>query len=210
MAVAALDLGRYQEAREGLLRALETARAIDLPEETLACLVALTHLAVERGDTTGARDFAAEGTEVAERRDPERFLPLLRAHLARAQAPSRPKEGRATAELAQASLDSLPTPRRAQVRLALARAFLALGDSDTARKHAATVLQTAGSRGFRLMALEARALMANLAPPDEAELHRNVGQDLARDFTNGLSPDMALAFQQRPFLKYLEADSPEG
>ncbi len=204
MAVAALDLGLYQDAREGLLSALETSREIDLPEEILACLVGLTHLAVERDDHTGARDYAAEATEVAERRDPERFLPLLRAHLARAQAPTRPTEGRATCELAEAALDGLPIPRRTQTQLALSRAYLALGDSDSARTHAASVLQTAGSRGFRLMALEARALLAHLAPDDEAKVHRAVGQDLARDFTNALPQELAVSFMQRPFLKNLE------
>jgi len=65
-------------------------------------------------------------------------------------------------------------------------------------------MQTAGSRGFRLWSLESRALMAHLTEDDEAATHRAVGQELARDFTSGLSPDMARAFARRPFLRFLE------
>ena len=60
-----------------------------------------------------------------------------------------------------------------------------------ARAIARTVVQTAGSRGFRLWSLEARALMAHLAEEADAATHRAVGQELAKDFTSGLSPDMA-------------------
>ena len=69
---------------------------------------------------------------------------------------------------------------------------------------ARSVQQTAGSRGFRLLSLEARALMAHLAESPERETHQAVGQELARDFTSSLSPEMARAFARRPFLKFLE------
>ena len=62
---------------------------------------------------------------------------------------------------------------------------------------ARTVLQTAGSRGFRLLSLEARALLASLGTEGDAATHRAVGQELARDFTTGLSPEMARSFARR-------------
>jgi hypothetical protein len=46
--------------------------------------------------------------------------------------------------------------------------------------------------------------MSHLTTGEEQITHRAVGQELARDFTAGLAPDMALAFQRRPFLRFLE------
>ena len=86
----------------------------------------------------------------------------------------------------------------------MAWAMCDLADPNGARQMARTVLQTAGSRGFQLVSLEARALMAHITEGEERATHCSVGQDLARDFTNGLAPDMALAFMRRPFLKFLD------
>ena len=208
LGVAALDLGLLEEAEERLVEALGIAEEIDLPEEIVACRVALAHLALDQDDTRAAGKHARLGIEVAERRDPERFLPMLRAHLAAASAQKRPKEAELQIEQAVTALPSLPVPRRTQVQLALARACLDLGNREAARKHALAVLQTAGSRGFRLMTLEARAFAATLCEEEEARAHRTAGQDLARDFTSGLSPEMASGFMRRPFLKWLEDPEP--
>jgi hypothetical protein len=139
-----------------------------------------------------------------QRRDPERYLPVLQAHLARAEALTDPVAAQALIGKAEAALAQVPVPRRTQVQLGLAHAWLAVGHADNARRTARTVLQTAGSRGFRLISLEARAIMAHLSPKDEQKTHRAVGQELARDFTSGLAPDMARAFARRPFLMYLD------
>ncbi|TNE86945.1 MAG: hypothetical protein EP330_20265 [Deltaproteobacteria bacterium] len=203
MAVAALDLGLYAEAQSGLNTALRVARTIDLPEEVVACLSALTHLCVEQGDTTGARHHAANGLEVAAERDPERYTPLLQAHLARALATNRPDDAKAVIRGAERTLAELPVPRRTQVQLALASACVAVGDHESAEKHARQVIQTAGSRGFRLLALEARAVLAHVCEGPDADTHRQVGQELAKDFTAGLSPDMVSAFASRPWLQWL-------
>ena len=68
-------------------------------------------------------------------------------------------------------------------------------------------MQTAGARGFRLLSLEARALMTRLTHGETARTHRAVGQELARDFTSRLSPEMANAFAHRLFLKHLDGDA---
>ncbi len=202
LAVAALDLGLYDEARQGLLEALELARSIDLPEEVLASLAGLAHLSVETGDDRGARQWATEALEVGERRDPERYVPLVRAWLARAMAESHPADAATMARAAEQSLSDLPVARRAQVQLALAQAWLGLDHAEQARHHAQVVLDTAGSRGFRLLTLEARALLAHVTGGED---HQAVGQELARDFTAILPPDLAHAFMRRPFLKWLDA-----
>jgi len=204
MSVAALDLGLYDEARKGLGIALELAREIGLPEEILACQVAMTQLYLEILQPREALKAGGAALDVVAKRDPERYHPVLQAHMARAYAKIDKEKALALAQEATAKLSEIPVPRRTQVQLALASAWLVLGKRDTARATARTVLQTAGSRGFRLISLEARALMAHLTTGDEAATHRAVGQELARDFTAGLAPDMALAFQLRPFLRFLE------
>jgi serine/threonine protein kinase/tetratricopeptide (TPR) repeat protein len=208
MSVAALDLGLYEEASTGLQDAWQLAQEIETPEETLACLVSLTQLHVERGQPGRARQYAVRGIEVAGQRDPERYLCLLQANLGRALASS-PDEGRNVVREAENELAELPVPRRTQVQLALAHAHVALGDRDHARHHARHVLQTAGSRGFRLLSLEARALMTELTEGEEQVQHRAVGLELVRDFLAGLPADMAKAFQRRPFLRYLGLGSTE-
>ncbi|MCB9697112.1 MAG: protein kinase [Alphaproteobacteria bacterium] len=207
MSVAAMDLGLYDEAAAGLQTAVETAQQIDLTEETLAALVALTQLAVERGWTDKAREHGAHGFEKAVRRDPERYLPVLQALVARAEAPTDYKTAKVLMDRAEGALADLPVPRRTQVQLHLAYAALAGEDRDAALRNARAVLQTAGSRGFRLMSLEARAQMARLTDGEEQKTHRAVGQELARDFTSALAPDMTRAFARRPFLRYLEDPS---
>jgi len=206
-AVAAADLGLYDEARRELDLALRLAEAIDLPEEMMAVFAGLMQLDVEEQDWESARHHAPAALAAAERRDPERYLPLVRAHLARAMAASGQGDARTMAMAAEQALDSLPIPRRTQVMLALAWAWLEMDEVEEAHRYARTVLHTAGSRGFKLWALEARALMTWLSDGEEAALHRSVGQELARDFTGSLSGELARAFMHRPFLKYL--DDPE-
>lgn len=209
LSIAALDLGLYEEASQGLQEAWQLAQEIETPEETLASLVGLTQLHVEREQPSRARHYAARGIEVAEKRDPERYLPLLQAHLARALAMIAPDQAEAAAKQAEKVVAELPVPRRTQVMLALAHAWLALDKRDPARNCARNVLQTAGARGFRLLSLEARALMTTLTEGDEQVTHRAVGLELVRDFTASLPPETQKAFARRPFLRFLEVAFPE-
>lgn len=204
MSVAALDLGLYQEAAEGLAEALGIAQEIGLGEEVLATHTALAQAHLETRRDAAALQVAQAGLALGEGRDPERYTPVLQALAARALAPQDAGAATRLAEQAELALVDIPIPRRTQVQLALAWAWLALGDRRRARAIARTVVQTAGSRGFRLWSLEARALMAHLAEEADAATHRAVGQELAKDFTSGLSPDMARSFARRPFLRWLD------
>jgi len=204
-AIAALDLGLFDEAEHGLHAAAELARTIELEEEILACLVGLTQLYLELGQPDRANEWADQGLHTAaEGRDPERTTPLLQALKARAIAAELPEVAQELIRRSDGALVDLPVPRRTQVQLALAWAYRDIAELDKARAKARTVLHTAGSRGFRLLSLEARALMALLSEGEEQQTHRTVGQELARDFTATLSPEMARAFAHRPFLKHLD------
>lgn len=203
MSVAALDLGLYDEAAEGLEEAYQLAREIKLPEEMIASLTALTQLALELDSPKEAQRRATEALAMAQKRDPERYGPLIRALLSRALASSVPMDAESLANEAEDALAELPIPRRTQVQLALARAWLALGKRELATMRARHVSQVAGSRGFALLSLEARALLAVLHEGEEAAAHRQAGQELAREFARTLSPEMARHFGRRPFLKDL-------
>lgn len=210
MGVAAIDLGLYEEGQSSILEAHALATEIDLPEEMLACLVALTHLAVERGHDKAAVQHGQLGLECGHSRDPERYLPLLQGWLATAHA--RLGEAEAARRLiaeAEQGLSDIPIPRRTHVQLALTWALHALGDAEAARALARSVLQISGSRGFKLVSLEARAVLATLTAGAEQLTHRQAGRDLARDFASGLAPDMARAFLRRPFLATF-SDAPTG
>ena len=134
----------------------------------------------------------------------KRQQPLLESLLAIAIAPEDPSGAAQLVRSADQVLGSLPIPRRTQVQLALGWAYLAIGAHEKSSAKARSVLQTAGSRGFRLLSLEARALMALLSAGEDQQTHRRVGQELAKDFTTMLSPEMARAFARRPFLKHLD------
>jgi tetratricopeptide (TPR) repeat protein len=203
MALAALDLGLFQEAEQGLLRAASMARTIQLDEEILACHVGLAQLFLELQQPGQALEWADRGIQHAEAgMDPERTLPLLQALSARALDAHDLAQERL--EAAEDVVPTLPIPRRTHVQLALAWAWHAHGKPEIARARARTVMHTAGSRGFRLLSLEARALMAMLSEGEEQETHRAVGQELARDFTSSLPADMARAFAKRPFLLHFD------
>jgi serine/threonine protein kinase/tetratricopeptide (TPR) repeat protein len=204
MGMASLDLGKYTEARETLLSALLSARQIDLGDQGLACETLLAQLFLETGERSHALQFASEATRT-ESPDPENYVPLAKALLARACATQAPEDARAALAEATLALPNLPIPRRCQVELAIAHAYIELGEPESALPHARTVLQAAGGRGFRLLSLEARSLLAATTPPDEAATHRAVGQELVREFVSALSQELSLGFLSRPWIVQLGA-----
>ncbi len=205
MALAALDLGLYDEAARGLAEAAAVAREIQLNEELLACHVGLALLAMERGDEQRGVETALRGLALAQDGpDPEQTRPLLHALAARGLASADPEAALTHLDASEDVVAELPIPRRTQVQLALAWAWLAYGKLEIARSRARTVMHTAGARGFRLLALEARALMVMLTEGDEQSTHRTVGQELTRDFLDALPSDMARAFARRPFLRHFD------
>jgi hypothetical protein len=202
--IAALDLGQREEAAQSLGDALALARDIEMLDEALACTAALVRLALEDDDLDRAAEHARKALQLTASRDPERYEPVLRAHLAEAMAKVRPEEARSHLALAEGAAPELPVPRRTQLQLALAWGYLALGDAAAARRCARSVLQMAGSRGLRLLSLEARAVLARVTEADESATHRAVGADLVRDFLAAIPESGRPAFLGRPFVRFLD------
>ncbi len=203
---AALELGRYGAAQNDLHAAVSTAREIALDEEALAAGTALTQLCLERSDPIGAIRHGAAALEFAEALDPERYLPLLQALLAQALARSRPEVAWTLLQAVEDALPTLHIPRRTHVRLATAWAWLALGDRHEAIRHAEEVVRERAARGFRLLNLEARALLARVTTGDVSKRHQRLGAELARDFTESMPASSSEEVRRRPFFRDLDLD----
>ncbi len=201
---AGLDLGRYLPAQDDLLEGLRIAQSLGLQGEVLSCSVALTRLCLDRSDLAGAAQHGARGLEAATVRDPEHYLPLLRALLARAFARSRTDMAVSLLHAVEDSLGSLHTPRRLQVLLALAWGWLAVGDKARATDHAQELLRTPAARAFRMLSLEARALLASTTAGEEARRHKRIGAELAKEFVESLPITTSDEVRKRAIFRYLE------
>jgi tetratricopeptide (TPR) repeat protein len=205
--VANLDLGRYDEAQDDLHTVMAAGAEIAQWEEVIAGSVALTQLAVERSDPTGALSHAAVGLDASLHRDPERFLPWLQALIARALARRRPLQAWQLLQTVEDAIPTLHTPRQMQVRLAAAWAWITLGDTERAIEHANEVVTNPRARSFRLLNLEARALLAAHTTGETARRHQQVGAELARDFADALPIATNEELRRRPFFKHLDRPS---
>jgi serine/threonine protein kinase len=148
LGLAALDLGRLDDAALDLGRAVALADEIDLPEEIVAVRIGLGRLAIERREPEEARRHAQAAVEAAERRDPERSLSLARALYARAVAHTDPEGALAAIAPGLEELPTLPVPRQAVTALALVQALYEVGDHKRALPVARALVDTASSRGY--------------------------------------------------------------
>lgn len=204
--VAMLELGRYWGAHGTLQEAYRLARDIDLPEEATAAAVALTQLCLERSDPFGAVRHGAKALSSIAQRDPERYTPVLQALLARALAHTSPDMALTLLRAVEDAIPTLHTPRQTQVRLAAAWAWLAMGEKSGAIEHAEEVIRAKAARSFRLLILEARALLAKTTTGETSRRHMRLGAELARDFTDALPVSTSGEVRRRPFFRFLESD----
>lgn len=205
---AAIDLGRYGAAHVDLYAALSTARRLAMHDEIIAASVALTRLSLEQGDNEGAMRHGSAALAATEIRDPERYLPLLHALLARAIAPRRVQTAWVLLQAVEDALPTMHTPRRLQAELAAAWAWYAVGDKTKATQLAREVIRTPVARSFRLINLEARALLASTTTGEEARKHRRIGADLAREFAESLPVQTSEELRRRPIFRSLQDEPP--
>lgn len=159
-AMAALERGRIGDAQDDLHRTIAQARAIEAYEEVTAAAASLCRASLLRGDPLGALRHAAVGLEAATHRDPERYVPLLQALMARCLGRRHLEAAVTLLRSASEARASLPVPRQVQVDVAVGQAWLVLGDPEEAAMQAEVALGRKGSRAFRLAHTDARRLLA--------------------------------------------------
>lgn len=201
---ALLELGRFDEAQIALTTAMDAARRVEMHEEVVAIGCYLLQLAMERSDPRSARHHGRLALEAAAQRDPERYLPMIQAMLARVLAPSDPVAALRLIQAATNALDDLPVPRAMMVRVALGWAWVLLGHPNRAREHAEAVVAAKNARSFRLLQLEARALLVATTSGDEASRHKRLAGEQRRDVNDTLTRLIGGATpRRRAFYEYL-------
>lgn len=197
------DLGRTWEAYDVLREALHLAQEVGAREEALGASTALVRLCVEQGDSASALKHAAAALATPPDLDPERWGPWLEALVARLLAPTRRGEAKRTLERAEATLPHLHAPRRQQVRIAAAAAHRALGSTPDALRLLGDLLADPAARPFKLLQIEARAMLVHLTSGEESARHRKLGSELVRDYADGLGVGTAEEVRRRAQLRGL-------
>ncbi len=214
LGMAALQAGARDVARAAFEAAAGIARALGVPSEGVAAGCLLGRLSLEEGDADGALAYLDGAAEAASAGDPERYAPMIDALRAQAlarvalasgwqgEAPSGSGEGmsaqlpaqaaRVAIAAAEAALPSLPILRRAQVSLDVARARVLLGDPSAALQSARSAAHLSSLRGFRLLTLDALAVVAWITH-DEAERTRLI--DEVRDYVREVLPSVPPSWQ---------------
>ena len=198
MGTAAVDLGLHAEARPALHEVVKLAATMEQPHDQVAGLVALTRLELDRGDPEQARTYGRRALDALPAGDPRREKAHVQALLANAEVPDRGQIARGLAERAFRALDKLPVPSRVQTGLALARARIALGETESAVALALTTVELAEAHGFSMIAIEGHALLATRGPEDKRPHHRSAAQDALQRLLGPLAKDMARALKDRP------------
>jgi len=197
--VAWLEVGDLTRAADDLTRSLELCEASESAEDATPTRYFCARLCLRRGQPESAVDHLKAGLRSARARDPELYAPALRATMARALA--------GTANITRAegiltdlegSLRVLPLPRRTQVQLNMAAAWVAVGLLDEAVPLLRDAARVARGRGFRAWALTALLLLAEVAAPTEAAVARREAAAIARAILEGLPGSMAGSFRRRP------------
>ncbi|MCB9744650.1 MAG: protein kinase [Alphaproteobacteria bacterium] len=199
---ACMELGLFEQAHKSLTAALELSSTLRMTDEMIACRYTLARLAAEQRKAADTRDQVAIARGLAERSDPERYAPALIALNAWACAITGDEaDARRMLERAERDLASLHVPRRAQVMIGAARAHHALGKLEDAERLAMQGTGLARSRGLRLLDLQGRLLLSEIAADIGATSSwREEAAALARAFDRELSPELAQSFRARPAL----------
>ncbi len=192
-----LELNDVERAEEALREALAIAGELQVVPELVAIRYALARLEARRGRPAETEAQVAVARVLAKKGDPERYATALIALNAWACAHTGdlPDAQRLLAS-AERELASLPVPRRCQVMLGAAQAYVAMERHDDAERLALAAQALASSRGFRLWGLDARVLLASLVDDEAAARGWRAEADaLATELERELDPDLARAFR---------------
>lgn len=198
--VVCVHEGRYAAAVHALREGAR--RAMDLMDASTAqlALVSLARAQLEHGDGDAAistlRDAARLCRTAGGRGDVEM---LVRALDACARA-GRDRDA-ARQRLDELQLDQRPGSTRAEVFLAVARAWREIGAPLAARLTAREAQQDARSRGLESLEIEACALLAELTTASERLHHQLRGKELAAMLLSSVSVAFAITYQERPYTR---------
>jgi tetratricopeptide (TPR) repeat protein len=197
--VAWLEVGDLTKAADDLTRSLELCEASESAADAAPTRYFCARLCLRRGQPEPALDHLKAGLRSARAVDPELYTPALRATMARALAGT-DNITRAEGILTdlEGSLRALPLPRRTQVQLNMAAAWVAVGLLDEAVPLLREAARVARTRGFRAWALKALLLLAEVAPAHEADAARREAAGIARALLEGLPGGMAGSFRRQP------------
>jgi tetratricopeptide (TPR) repeat protein len=197
--VAWLDLGDLSKAADDLTRSLELAEATENAADLGPTRYFCARLCLRRGQPEPALDHLRAGLRATRVNDPELYAPALRATMARALA-STDNITRAEGILTdlEGRIGDLPLPRRTQVQLNMAAAWVALGHPDEAHPLLRSAVRVTTRRGFKSRALKAGILLCEVAEGEEAERARVEASRLAREILSCLPAESAGSFRRQP------------
>jgi len=197
-AMALLDAGDLANAGADLDQALLISEEQGLPEEVVATRFLCGRLALRLDDAAASVKHLRVGLEATSDGDPESYERLLQAMLARALVMSgKTEEATALLMKMEGTLNTVAVPRLTQILGVMALAWKAAGNIEKARLLARESARTAVTRGFRLWALTAQMVLAEVGEGEEAQYARESAVTLARDLCRGLPDNLAQTFKTR-------------
>jgi tetratricopeptide (TPR) repeat protein len=198
-AEALLEIGEWNAAKKTFERSLMLSRPLNLISEMVAARFGLARLSIQLGEVEETENHVKVARALAQRRDPECYMPALVALQAWVCGMTGDEsDARRMLKVAGAALEKLPTPRRCQVMTKAAKAHLILGENEVALRLAAKAAGMASSRDLRLANLEARLFLAECSQDSQsARAWDKEAHEIATQIARELDADSAMSFKLR-------------
>ncbi len=197
------DIGRLVDSVENAEEALRICREVGSAEDILSVIIVLIRARLVVGQGTEVLPLLQEALEMVHIADAEGFQPILHVWRARFLAHSGQLE-----DAHSAIEDALAAPSRqwpqqkCRLQLNLARAYEAIGETDSALDAAEIGLRIADACGFRYYAMRARHVLARLQTDKTTRArHARVASALARSLAVGLARDDLQCFLEHQGVK---------
>jgi tetratricopeptide (TPR) repeat protein len=198
-AEALLEIGEWNAAKKTFERSLKLSMPLNLVSEMVAARYGLARLSIHFGQVEETENHVKVARALAQRRDPECYMPALVALQAWVCGKTGDEaDARRMLKIVEESLDQLPTPRRCQVMTKAAKAHLVLGDHEQAVRLAAKAAGMASSRDLRLSNLEARLFLAECSQEKaSADAWDKEAFEIADQICRELDADSTMSFKLR-------------
>jgi tetratricopeptide (TPR) repeat protein len=206
-AMALLDAGDLTRAGSDLDKALLLSEEQGLSEEVVATRFLCGRLALRLDDAAASVAHLRVGLSATQDGDPETYRPLLQAMLARALGVNgKPAEAETILQDMSPVLDEIAVPRLTQVMGVMALGYRAIGDDASALRLARESARMAARRGFRVWALTAQMVLAEVGEGEEADLAQEDALTLAKELYRALPDELGEHFRTRRGIAALLAE----